>query len=140
MNRPLCSVTANEYVEPQWTERTPRDWLSKYFINLGTCKHSSILNDSTRRNESPPYHFVPLLGVAQPPEASESPGERPLLAVDGDGVVLAAAEVHDFRHVDGRDVSVFALLDVQDYPLRTRLKMETELGAGFEIFPVGIVT
>lgn len=77
--------------------------------------------------------------MTQPAESTETPGESPLLAIDGDRVVHATTEIDDFGDVYRRYVAVFTLFDIQHNTFRTGLEIEAQLRAGFEIFAVGVV-
>lgn len=89
--------------------------------------------------DEPRHHLVLRFRMPQTPEAAETPRERPLLAVDGHGVILTAAKVHDLGHIHRRHVPVLALLDVEHDTLRARFVIEAQLRAGLEILAVGIV-
>lgn len=78
--------------------------------------------------------------MSETAEASKTPGESPLFTVDSDRVVLSTAEVHNFGDIDRRHVPVFALLDIEYDALGTRLEVETQTGARFEVFTVGVVS
>lgn len=77
--------------------------------------------------------------MAESSKSPKTPREGSLLAIYGHRVILTTAKVHNFCHVYWRDVTVFALLDVQHYSLGTCLKMEAQLGAGFEVFSICVV-
>lgn len=77
--------------------------------------------------------------MAESSVAAEAPGEDALVAVYGDGVILSAGEIDDFHVLDRFDIAAFALLDVEDDTLRTRLEIEAQLGGCLEVLAVGVV-
>lgn len=89
--------------------------------------------------DEPRHKLVALLVVPEPAEATEAPGEGAILAVDGDDVLVAAAEVGDLDVVEGRDVAVLGPLDVDDDALGRLLEVEGELVAGEEVLAVRVV-
>lgn len=85
------------------------------------------------------YQLVALLVVAQTADPAESPGERAILAVDGDGVIMTAAKVRDLDAIQRHRVAVLAPLDVQNNTLRHFLVMKCHLCIRDEVFAVRVV-
>lgn len=86
------------------------------------------------------YHLVFLFGMAQSSKTTKTPRESSLLAIDSYSVIHTTTEIDNFSDIYRRNVPVFAFFDVQNDTFWTRLEIETKLGAGFEVFTIGVVT
>lgn len=85
------------------------------------------------------YQFVALFVVSQPTKPSESPGEGSTLAVDSNGMVITTTEICDFNAIERHDVTVLGSLNVENNSFGDFFEAKTHLGAGDEIFAVGVV-
>lgn len=85
------------------------------------------------------YQFISLLVVTQTANPTESPGERTVLTVDCNGMIVTAAKVCDLNTIQRRRMAVLTPLDVQNDSLRHFLVMKCHFRIRDEVFAIGVV-